>query len=220
MEGGKVRELRAGPKSEPVLSRDAVVRNLEEALHLLVHFEPGIFARTAKLRHRFDGDCANAGLVKNDFPRVGERHSAEEDLHSGAALTDPWSHAFHQLECIRRRGGRKQIIGPDGAVARQGDCRAGIVPVRGDPALIKALARGFRWRRMLEEGRYAFISEMAKAEGIERGYVRSLLRLTLLAPAMVEAIVAGRQPEGVTLPGQLEGMPVGWGEQTGDKSSP
>ena len=114
---------------------------------------------------------------------------------------------------IRRRGGRKQIIGPDGAVARPGDNGAGFVPVRGDPALIKALARGFRCRRMLEEGRYASISEMAKAESVERGYVGSLLRLTLLAPAMVEAIVAGRQPEGVTLPALLDGMPVGWGEQ-------
>jgi hypothetical protein len=113
---------------------------------------------------------------------------------------------------IRRRGGRKQIIGPDGAVARQGDGGAGVVPVNGDPALIKALARGFRWRRMLEEGRYASISEMAKAEGVERGYVGSLLRLTLLAPPMVEAILNGRQPEGVTLPGLLDGMPVAWGE--------
>ena len=111
---------------------------------------------------------------------------------------------------IRRRGGRKQIIGPDGAVARQGECGAGVVPVHGDPALIKALARGFRWRRMLEEGRYASISEMAKAEGVERGYVGSLLRLTLLPPAMVEAILEGRQPEGVTLPGLLERAPVGW----------
>jgi hypothetical protein len=114
---------------------------------------------------------------------------------------------------IRRRGGRKQIIGPDGAVARQGDCGAEVVPVHGDPALIKALARGFRWRRMLEEGRYASISEMAKAGGVERGYVGSLLRLTLLAPEMVEAIVAGRQPEGVTLPALLEEVPVGWEHQ-------
>jgi hypothetical protein len=114
---------------------------------------------------------------------------------------------------IRRRGGRKQIIGPDGAVARQGECGAGVVPVNGDPALIKALARGFRWRRMLEDGRYGSISEMAKAEGVERGYVGSLLRLTLLPPEMVEAILAGRQPEGVTLPALLEGLPVGWGEQ-------
>jgi hypothetical protein len=112
---------------------------------------------------------------------------------------------------IRRRGGRKQIIGPDGAVARQGGGGAGVVPVNGDPALIKALARGFRWRRMLEEGRYASISEMAKAEGVERGYVGSLLRLTLLAPEMVEAILDGRQSEGVTLPALLEGVPVGWG---------
>jgi hypothetical protein len=112
---------------------------------------------------------------------------------------------------IRRRGGRKQIIGPDGAVALPGDGGGGVVPVNGDPALIKALARGFRWRRMLEEGRYASISEMAKAEGVERGYVGTLLRLTLLSPAMVEAILAGRQPEGVTLPALLEGVPVGWG---------
>ncbi len=114
---------------------------------------------------------------------------------------------------IRRRGGRKQIIGPDGAVARPGGGAEGVVPVHGDPALIKALARGFRWRRMLEEGRYASISEMAKAEGIERGYLGSLLRLTLLAPDMVEAILDGRQPEGVTLPRLLEEVPVGWGEQ-------
>ena len=114
---------------------------------------------------------------------------------------------------IRRRGGRKQIIGPDGAVARQGDGGAGVVPVRGDPALIKALARGFRWRRMLEDGRYASISEMAKAEGIERGYLGSLLRLTLLSPEMVEAIVAGRQPARVTLPKLMEPFPVEWRQQ-------
>ena len=116
---------------------------------------------------------------------------------------------------IRRRGGRKQIIGPDGAVARQGECGAGAIPVRGDPALIKALARAFRWRRMLEEGRYASISEMAKAEKVERGYLGSLLRLTLLAPELVEAILDGRQPEGVTLPALLEGVPVAWDRQEG-----
>ncbi|MCA3288733.1 MAG: hypothetical protein ING09_19565 [Roseomonas sp.] len=59
---------------------------------------------------------------------------------------------------------------------------------------------------MLEEGRYGSISEMAKAEGVERRYVGSLLRPTLLPPPMVEAILAGRQPEGVTLPGLPEGL--------------
>jgi hypothetical protein len=66
---------------------------------------------------------------------------------------------------------------------------------------------------MLEEGRYASISEMAKAEGIERGYVGTLLRLTLLPSAMVEAIPDGWQPKGVTLPELLEGVPVVWGER-------
>ena len=114
---------------------------------------------------------------------------------------------------IRRRGGRKQIIGPDGAVARQGDSGAGVVPVRGDPALIKALARGFRWRRMLEEGRYGSISELAKAEGVERGYVGTLSRLTLLPPPMVEAILDGRRPDDVSLLRLLQPLPQNWSEQ-------
>jgi hypothetical protein len=114
---------------------------------------------------------------------------------------------------IRRRGGRKQIIGPDGAVAPKGECGAGVVPVRGDPALIKALARGFRWRRMLEEGRYASISEMAKAEGVERGYVGSLLRLTLLAPEMVEAIMDGRLVNGMNSVPFAGLLPIEWERQ-------
>jgi len=114
---------------------------------------------------------------------------------------------------IRRRGGRKQIIGPDGALAPQSDGGASVIPVNGDPALIKALARGFRWRRMLEEGRYSSISEMAKAERIGRGYLGSLLRLTLLAPDLVEAILDGRQPDDVSLLRLLQPLPQNWSEQ-------
>ncbi len=60
---------------------------------------------------------------------------------------------------------------------------------------------------------YASASEMAKAENIERRYLGSLLRLTLLAPEMVEAILDRRQPEGVTLPGLMEPFPVEWERQ-------
>ena len=66
--------------------------------------------------------------------------------------------------------------------------------------MVKALARAFRWKRMLEDGRYASISEIAAAEKIDRGYVGSILRLTLLAPDIVEAILDGRQPERLGLP--------------------
>jgi hypothetical protein len=95
---------------------------------------------------------------------------------------------------IRRRGGRKQIIGPEGAVARPGDGGTGFVPVRGDPALVKALARGFRWRRMLEDGRYASIRELAIAEKVDRAYVGRLLQLTLMPPQEVEALLGGDPP--------------------------
>ena len=63
------------------------------------------------------------------------------------------------------------------------------LPTRADPALVKALARAFRYQRLLDEGRYASISEMAEGERIERGYLGSLLRLTLLAPEVVQVLL-------------------------------
>ncbi len=82
-----------------------------------------------------------------------------------------------------------------------------------DTTLLKALARAFRWRRMMETGRFATINELAAAEKINSSYVPRLLRLTLLAPDIVEAILDGRQPEGMTLPGLMEPFPVEWVEQ-------
>jgi hypothetical protein len=99
---------------------------------------------------------------------------------------------------IRRRGGRKQIIGPDGAPVPTGRDAAGVAETRGDPALVKALARAFRWRRMLEDGRYGSIRDLAAAEGVDRAYVGRVLNLTLLAPELVEAALDGREPSGTT----------------------
>jgi hypothetical protein len=84
---------------------------------------------------------------------------------------------------------------------------------RADVTLVKAVARAFRWRRMLESGRFAMINELAAAEKINSSYVSRVLRLTLLAPGIVEAILDGRQPEGMTLPGLMETFPVEWERQ-------
>ncbi len=84
------------------------------------------------------------------------------------------------------------------------------VATRADPALVKALARAFRYQRLLDEGWYASISEMAVAERIERGYLGSLLRLTLLAPEIVEAILDGQQAKGMMLPVLMKPLPVEW----------
>ena len=106
---------------------------------------------------------------------------------------------------IRAQPGRKTVVSPAGEVHTPSAVRT-----RADPALLKALARAFRRRRLLDEGRYASISELAAAERIERGYLGRVLQLTLLPPRMVEAIVDGRQGEDVTLPGLLSGADVMW----------
>ena len=123
-------------------------------------------------------------------------------------MTMPVSHVTVRVPLtIRRRPGRKTLVslgfGADG----------GRIATKADPALVKALARAFCSQKLLDNGRYASISEMAVAEKIERGYLGTLLRLTLLAPDLVEAILNGRQPEGVTLPRLLEGVPVRWAYQ-------
>ena len=123
-------------------------------------------------------------------------------------MTMPVSHVTVRVPLtIRRRPGRKTLVSLGFGAA------GGRIATKADPALLKALARAFRYQKLLDEGSYASISDMAAAEKIERGYLGTLLRLTLLAPEMVEAILNGRQPEGVTLPRLLEGVPVGWGEQ-------
>ena len=92
---------------------------------------------------------------------------------------------------IRRRGGRKLVLAPDGT-----NVTAAPVARHIDNAMVKAIARAFRWREMLESGVYGTIAEIASAESINESYVGRVLRLTLLAPVLVEAILNGRQPEG------------------------
>jgi hypothetical protein len=113
----------------------------------------------------------------------------------------------HVPLAVRRQPGRKTIVRPVGhELAVQ-------IATRADPAMVKALARAFRWKRLLETGRCASISEIASAEKIDRGYVGTILRLTLLAPDIVEAILDGRQPEGLGLATLLKPFPLEWDQQ-------
>ncbi len=109
---------------------------------------------------------------------------------------------------IRRRPGRKTVVTPvvDGLPMQS--------TTRADPALLKALARAFRYQRMLDDGCYASISEMAAAEKLDRGYLGRLLQLTLLAPDIVEAIVEGRQPKGMSSAVLMQGVPMDWAAQS------
>jgi len=95
---------------------------------------------------------------------------------------------------FRKRGGRKLVISPTGADA-WAPARA-----RVDNAMVKALARAHRWQKLLHAGHYQTVRDLAEAENINPSYVARTLRLTLLAPHIVEAILDGRHdPERVTL---------------------
>ena len=84
--------------------------------------------------------------------------------------------------------------------------------------IVKATARAFRWREMLESGTYASIAEIASAEQINESYVSRVLRLTLLAPDMVKAVLNRRQPPEMTLATLMQRFPVGWKEQRAEFS--
>jgi hypothetical protein len=106
---------------------------------------------------------------------------------------------------LQRRGGPKRIVAPEGSE---------IVPTSKpqlDRSLVKALARAHRWRRMLERGEYATLAELADAERIKGSYVSRILRLTLLAPDIVERILDGRPTAGLAQ--FLKPFPFEWERQ-------
>jgi hypothetical protein len=104
---------------------------------------------------------------------------------------------------IVKRGGRKEMQLPEGVKQ----------PRRTDNKLVKALARAFRWKRMLESGEFATIAELAEREGIAPSYMTRVLRLSLLAPDIVEAILDGKQGPEVTLTRVMEPFPIEWTAQ-------
>ena len=131
---------------------------------------------------------------------AGRRYRGRS-MTRGAPIPDTVT--LHVPFRVVKRGGRKEMQMPDGAVQ----------PRRTENTLIKALARAFRWKRMLESGEYATIAELADREGIALSYMTRVLRLTLLAPDIVEAILDGRQRPEVTLARMLEPFSMGWIEQ-------
>jgi hypothetical protein len=100
-----------------------------------------------------------------------------------------------------------KIVAPDG---QTGPLPA---PPRPDNAMVKAIARGFRWRKLIETGVYASVADVARAEKISDSYVSRHLRLTLLSPNIVATILDGRQGPQVTLPKLLSPFPICWSQQ-------
>ncbi len=111
----------------------------------------------------------------------------------------PWS--------LKKRGGRKLVLAPDGSPVAPTDAPSI------ENAMVKVLARAFRWRKLLDSGAYASVGELALAEGIDPSYLGRALRLTLLAPDIVETILDDRLPDGVGVAEIMRPLPAEWGEQ-------
>jgi hypothetical protein len=105
-----------------------------------------------------------------------------------------------------QRGGRKQILTPSGTTPWSPAPRV-------DGALVKAVVRAHRWRQMLESGEYASSAELAKAEKVNDSYLSRILRLTLIAPDITEAILTGRQSSTLQLDDLLKPLPAAWAMQ-------
>jgi hypothetical protein len=102
------------------------------------------------------------------------------------------------------RGGRKMIISEASPPPAQ---------PRIDNALLKALARAHRWRSQIENGEYATITELAKANNVNQSYACRLLRMTLLAPSVVTDILDGRGNSKLTLKDLTKPFSVRWDQQ-------
>ena len=101
----------------------------------------------------------------------------------------PETMTLHVPFRIVKRGGRKEMQMPEGSAQQR----------KTDNSLVKAVARAFRWKRMLESGEFATVAELAEREGVAASYMTRVLRLTLLAPDIIEQMLAGRQPRRLTL---------------------
>lgn len=108
---------------------------------------------------------------------------------------------------LGRQRGRKRILAPDGSELTP--------PTKPQPdgVLVKALARAWRWQKLLDKGVYGSVTEIAEAEKISKSYVSRILRLALLAPDLVEAILSGWADQRVMLEKLERPLPVGWEEQ-------
>ena len=105
------------------------------------------------------------------------------------------------------RGGRKLVVTPDGSPSWAKPRK------RIDNAMVKALARAFRWQKLLDDSTYTTIEDIANSEKINPSYVSRVLRLTLLSPEIVEMILDGRQSLSLTMKELLIGFPLEWGLQ-------
>jgi hypothetical protein len=126
---------------------------------------------------------------------------------AGSAKTEPERITVRVPLVFRKRGGRKTVTAPDTPRAFVAQDH------NGHGALVRAIARAFRWRTVIETGAHATIADLAAAEEVNPSYASRVLRLALLAPDIVDLILDRRRPTGITLDRLMRPFPVAWEQQ-------
>ncbi|MBF0339875.1 MAG: hypothetical protein HQL95_02785 [Magnetococcales bacterium] len=106
---------------------------------------------------------------------------------------------------MRKRGGRTLIIAPGGMAETAQPSR--------DESLAKLVVRAHRWLRLLEDEKFASVRELAAHENLDASYIAKILRLTLLAPDIIEAILDNRHPDILMWKELRHPFPVEWEKQ-------
>lgn len=127
-------------------------------------------------------------------------------MKSEGLTVEDGGRAIHIPMNLKKQGGRKEIIIPEGLPQSQPKSPA-------QEPLVVALARGFHWENLVDSGQYSSITELAAALDVDRSYVGRMTRLTLLAPDIIEAILRGIEPSGLSLAQLTRALPMEWPAQ-------
>lgn len=105
-----------------------------------------------------------------------------------------------------RRNGRQMVLthGRNGQVTPERETNG---------SLVSALAKAYRWQEQIESGKYGGLEGLAAANGVDRTYVGRILRLKSLSPQIVDGILSGQEPEGISLTKLRTVLPVVWANQ-------
>lgn len=134
------------------------------------------------------------------LPDLNIDPSTSPEIHEPMEMTIPID--------FKKSKNRKIITTPNGQ-----DLTQSVAPQH-DTSLVKAIVRAYKWEGMLEEGAAKSITDIARKENMDRGYVSSVMRLTALAPDIITAILNGRQPQALQLSSVIRtSLPYCWEEQ-------
>jgi len=206
----RLREMIGAPEliAKEVAISDESSATLRNMAHLWDELFPGEQTRIARMmieRAIVYTDRLNLSIRKKGFHCLIAELGDEAEEPVGACPDDPGVVEITIPIELKRRRGRKQIILPPGASARASHEESH------DPVVI-AVARAHQWLELLESGRIASLSELARSLKLDGSYVHRILSLTALSPEIIANIV-NEKGAGYSLARLTKGFPAMWSEQ-------